>query len=267
MSDELLGGFTVHPAAAVFPLIEGDEFDDLCDSIRSHGVQHPAVVRGTELLDGRNRMRACERLKAEGWAGVCPIVEWKDDGRNVAEWIWDTNAIRRHMDDDGIVMAASKIHPLIAKENEARKAATQAKQGQPSKNPHGRRGKGTGSYENVRTSSRDTKAENARSTIGQVAEKAGVSRHKARQAVAVQKAIERGELPAETAKEVMAGKKKLRDVAPKAERKPKPKKAEPKHRTMAAILSDLRDLLAEWKNADHNAEVLRDELTTQLERI
>jgi hypothetical protein len=36
---------------------------------------------------------------------------------------------------------------------------------------------------------------------------------------------------------------------------------------MAAILSDLRDLLAEWKNADHNTEVLRDELTTQLERI
>ena len=41
--------------------------------------------------------------------------------------------------------------------------------------------------------------------------------HKARQAIAVQKAIEAGELPAETAKEVMAGKKKLREVAPKVE--------------------------------------------------
>ena len=124
MSEEVIGEYTVHPAAAVFPLIEGDEFDELCDSIRSHGVQHPAVVRGTELLDGRNRMRACERLKAEGWAGSCPTVQWKDDGRNVAEWIWDTNAIRRHMDDDGIVMASSAIWPLIAKENEARKQAS-----------------------------------------------------------------------------------------------------------------------------------------------
>jgi hypothetical protein len=263
MSEELICGFTVHPAAAVFPLIEGDEFDDLCDSIRSHGVQHPAVVRGTELLDGRNRMRACERLKAEGWAGSCPTVEWKHDGRNVAEWIWDTNAIRRHMDDDGIVMAASKIHPLIAKENEARKSATKFKKGE-SGNPSGKKQVNTKTDSPAR---RDAKAMNARSTIGQVAEKAGVSRHKARQAVAVQKAIERGELPAETAKEVMAGKKKLRDVAPRPDRKPKPKKVEPKHRTMAAILSDLRDLLAEWKNADHNAEVLRDELTTQLERI
>ena len=273
MSDELLGGFTVHPAAAVFPLIEGDEFDDLCDSIRSHGVQHPAVVRGTELLDGRNRMRACERLKAEGWAGSCPIVEWKDDGRNVAEWIWDTNAIRRHMDDDGIVMASSVIWPLIAKENEARKAATKFKKGE-SGNPSGKKQVDTKSclpaeggplWPVVQDAAREAavRDKHARSTVGQVAAKAGTSMHKARQAVAVQKAIEAGELPAETAKEVMAGKKKLRDVAPKPERK----KRDPKHRTMAAILSDLRDLLAEWKNADHNAEVLRDELTTQLERI
>jgi hypothetical protein len=256
---ETIGGFTVHPAAAVFPLIDGDDFDDLCDSIRSHGVQHPAVVRGSELLDGRNRMRACERLKAEGWAGSCPTVEWKDDGRNVAEWIWDTNAIRRHMDDDGIAMASSVIWPLIAKENEARKAATKFKKGE-SGNPSGKKQVETKSSPPAK---RDTKDKDARSTVGQVKAKAGVSFHKARQAVAVQKAIEAGELPAETAKEVMAGKKKLCDVAPKPERK----KREPKHRTMAAILSDLRDLLAEWKNADHNAEVLRDELTTQLERI
>jgi ParB-like chromosome segregation protein Spo0J len=261
MSDELICGFTVHPAAAVFPLIEGDEFDDLCDSIRSHGVQHPAVVRGSELLDGRNRMRACERLKTEGWAGSCPIVEWKDDGRNVAEWIWDTNAIRRHMDDDGLAMAASKIHQLIAKENEARKAATKFD------SEKAKKARATVGTKTSPPSKRDEKAKAARSTVGQVAAKAGTSMHKARQAVAVQRAIEAGELPAETAKEVMAGKKKLRDVAPRPEHKPKPKKVEPKHRTMAAILSDLRDLLAEWKNADHNAEVLRDELTTQLERI
>jgi len=259
MSEEVIGEYTVHPAAAVFPLIEGDEFDELCDSIRSHGVQHPAVVRGTELLDGRNRMRACERLKAEGWAGSCPTVEWKDDGRNVAEWIWDTNAIRRHMDDDGIVMASSAIWPLIAKENEARKAATRFTGSKPGPG----RGKKTVTTKSCEPFTRDHKADHARSTVGQVAAKAGTSMHKARQAVAVQKAIDAGELPPETAKEVMAGTKKLRDVAPK----PKRKKREPKQRTMAAILSDLRDLIAEWKNADHDSDLLRDELTTQLERI
>ena len=267
MSDlEQIGGYVVHPAASVFPLIDGDDFNDLCESIRMHGVQHPAVVRGNELLDGRNRMRACEALKSQGWSGSCPVVEWKDDGRNVAEWIWDTNALRRHMDDDGIAMASSAIWPLIAKENEARREAAQFKKGQ-SGNPSGKKQARTKSDEPAK---RDTKAENARSTVGQVAAKAGTSMHKARQAIAVQKAIDAGELPPETAKEVMAGKKKLRDVAPKKERPAKqPVRTKPIgcFRTMRAILADLRDLIAEWKNADHNAELLRDELATQLERI
>lgn len=258
MSEETIAGFTVHPAAAVFPLIEGDDFNDLCESIRMHGVQHPAVVRGSELLDGRNRMRACEALKAQGWSGSCPVVEWKDDGRNVAEWIWDTNALRRHMDDDGIAMASSAIWPLIAKENEARREKNLKRDAGP--------GRGHKKTEDTKPSPRfpaDTKAKHARSTVGQVAAKAGTSMHKARQAIAVQKAIKAGELPPETAKEVMAGKKKLRDVTPK----PAKKDAQPKRRSMKAIIDDLRDLIAEWKNADHNVELLRDELTTQLERI
>jgi hypothetical protein len=259
MTKETIAGFTVHPAAAVFPLIEGDDFNDLCESIRMHGVQHPVVVRGNELLDGRNRMRACEALKSQGWSGSCPVVEWKDDGRNVAEWIWDTNALRRHMDDDGIAMASSAIWPLIAKENEARREAAQFKKGQ-SGNPSGKKQVDTKSHPPAK---RDIKAKNEASTVGQVAAKAGTSMHKARQAIAVQKAIEAGELPAETANEVMAGKKKLRDVAPK----PAKKDAPPKHRSMKAIIDDLRDLIAEWKNADHNVELLRDELNTHLERI
>lgn len=260
MSEETIAGFTVHPAAAVFPLIDGDDFNDLCESIRMHGVQHPAVVRGNELLDGRNRMRACEALKSQGWSGSCPVVEWKDDGRNVAEWIWDTNALRRHMDDDGIAMASSAIWPLIAKENEARREASKFDKAKATEAAKARHAVTT---ESSSPQKRDRKAGDARSTVGQVAAKAGTSMHKARQAIAVQKAIEAGELPAETAKEVMAGKKKLRDVAPK----PAKKDAPPKHRSMKVILDDLRDLIAEWKNADHNAEVLRDELTTQLERI
>jgi ParB-like chromosome segregation protein Spo0J len=257
--EEMIGGYRVHPAASVFPLIEGDEFDDLCESIRNHGVQHAAVVRGDELIDGRNRMRAVERLRADGWSGNCPVTEWVDDGRNVAEWIWETNAIRRHMTEDGLVYASAAIWPLIAKENEARREASKFTKGA---------APGPGRGKTVRTKSdepfnRDTKAENSRSTVGQVAAKAKTSQHKARQAIAVQKAVAAGELPADTAKDLMAGKKKLRDVAPKKPRATKPKPA----RTMKAILEDLRDLIAEWKNADHNVEVLRDELATHLERM
>jgi hypothetical protein len=87
--------------------------------------------------------------------------------------------------------------------------------------------------------------------------------HKARQAIAVTKAIAAGDLPADTAKQVMAGKVKLSDVAPKRKAEKKPAAARP----MNVILCEIRDLVAEWKNADHNIEVLRGELTVQLERI
>lgn len=268
MSDEeILCGYRVHPAATVFPLIDGDEFDGLVESIIRNGIQHPIVVRRgqgvDELIDGRNRLRAVEAAREQGHKVAVPVVEWKDDGRNVAEWIWDTNAMRRQMTDDGIAIASAAIWPLIAKENEARREASKfdkAKATEAAKARHA---------VNTKTDSpqkRDAKEMNARSTVGQVAAKAGTSMHKARQAIAVQKAIEAGELPPETAKEVMAGKKKLREVAPK---KPRVKKepAVSSFRTMKAILADLRDLIAEWKNADHNVELLREELTTQIERI
>lgn len=258
-----IGGYVVHPAAAVFPLMEGDEFEMLVESIREHGIMHPIVVRrgpdADELIDGRNRLRAAEEARNRGVRVDVPVVEWVDDGRNVAEWVWDTNAIRRHMDDDGIAMASTAIWPLIAKENEARREATRHDGSRPGPG----RGHKTVDTKSYPPFSGDTKAKNARSTVGQVAAKAGVSMHKARQAIAVQKAVDSGELPPETAKQVMAGKRKLRDVAPKKKRET----AEPKHRSMQAMLADIRDVIGEWMNADHNREVLKDELKTHLERL
>lgn len=264
---EMIDGYVVHPAASVFPLMEGEEFENLVESVRARGIIHPVVVRRAtgfdecdELLDGRNRLRAAEEARNRGVRVDVPVVEWIDDGRNIASWIWDTNAVRRQMTDDGFAIASAAIWPLIAKENEARQEAARFKKGQ-SGNPSGKK---QVEIKSSPPAKRDAKAKDAASTVGQVAAKAGTSMHKARQAIAVQKAIEAGELPAEAAKEVMAGKKKLRDVAPK---KNKPASDEPRKRTMKAILEDLRDLIAEWMDAEHNVEVLRDELKTHFERI
>jgi len=260
---EIIAGYRVHPAAAVFPLIEGDDFDYLVESIIFNGVQHPIVVcrlaDGDLLIDGRNRLRAVDAARQQGHTINVPIVEWVDDGRNVAQWIWDTNAIRRQMGDEGLAMASAAISPMIAEENRQRQQASQFKKGV-SGNPDGKKQVTT---KPSLPAQRDRKADDARSTVGQVAAKAGTTKHKARQAIAVQRAIESGELPADTAKAVMAGKKKLKDVAPKATRQPREKK----HRAMKPMLDDLRDLIAEWKNADHNVETLRDELKTHIERI
>jgi hypothetical protein len=264
VSDEaIIGGYVVHPAAAVFPLMDGDEFESLVESICERGVIHPIVVRrgldADELIDGRNRLLAAEEARRRGAVVDVPVVEWTDGGIGVAEWVWDTNANRRHLNDDGFAMASSAIWPLIAKENEARKQATKFDGTKPGPG----RGKKTVTTKSCEPFHRDSKAEHARSTVGQVAAKAGTSMHKARQAIAVQQAIEKGELPAATAQEVMAGKKKLRDVVPNKQ----PARAEPNHRGMKAILNDLREIIGEWMNADHNREVLKDELKTHLERL
>jgi protein gp37/ParB-like chromosome segregation protein Spo0J len=57
-----LGEFEVHPFADAFPLIDGDEFDQLVMDVKKNGLREPIVLNhdGTVLIDGRNRYRACE---------------------------------------------------------------------------------------------------------------------------------------------------------------------------------------------------------------
>ena len=50
--------YTVHPAAYLFPLEQGEKLNELVESIKQFGVRHPVVLLGTQIVDGRNRLRA-----------------------------------------------------------------------------------------------------------------------------------------------------------------------------------------------------------------
>ena len=90
-------GLKVHRAAEFFPLLQGQEFADLCRSIIDIGLVHPIITLDGVLLDGRNRLRACLEEEVE------PRFEEYTGDRDptaVLWWIHSVNVSRRHLPDD-----------------------------------------------------------------------------------------------------------------------------------------------------------------------
>ena len=51
-----------HGIANIFPLIHGREFVDLKQDIKTNGVHESIVMYEGQILDGRNRFRACQEV-------------------------------------------------------------------------------------------------------------------------------------------------------------------------------------------------------------
>jgi len=100
----------VHPAADVFPMIEGDELDALVESVRQHGLMEPVWLTpdGT-LLDGRNRMAAC---KASGIEPTFRVYH----GDDLVDFIVRLNIHRRHLSTGQKAMAATDLLPMYEAE-------------------------------------------------------------------------------------------------------------------------------------------------------
>jgi ParB-like chromosome segregation protein Spo0J len=102
-----IGNHETHPAADVFPMMEGDEFDSFAASVKKN-LRRPIVLHPDgRILDGRNRYAACIKH------GVEPLFEtWADDGDPVA-YVIDANLERRHLNESQRSMIAAKIRELI----------------------------------------------------------------------------------------------------------------------------------------------------------
>lgn len=94
--DPDFGTFEVHPLADAFPLLEGDEFAELVEDIRTHGLGNPIMLTADEstIVDGRNRYRACMA------AMVDPIYETLPESyteEKIGDYIRSENLYRRHL--------------------------------------------------------------------------------------------------------------------------------------------------------------------------
>ncbi|MCH7990597.1 MAG: hypothetical protein IID46_15765 [Planctomycetes bacterium] len=81
-----------HSIANIFPLLGGDELQELADDIRDHGLKEPIWTYEGKVLDGRNRSAACVI------AGVEPeLREFKGDSEEAFRHVWSLNFHRRHL--------------------------------------------------------------------------------------------------------------------------------------------------------------------------
>ena len=73
--------YNFHPACLAFPLLADAELRELADDIQLRGLLQPVVVFRGQILDGRNRLAACEMAR------VAPrFTEWPGGGSPV-EWV------------------------------------------------------------------------------------------------------------------------------------------------------------------------------------
>jgi hypothetical protein len=106
-----------HPAANLFPLLSGEEFDALVADIRTEGLHNPIVLHEGLVLDGRNRYLACLE------AGVEPRLEqWSGKGSPTA-WVLSLNLQRRHLTAGQRAMVAAEAKPMLAAEAKERQRA------------------------------------------------------------------------------------------------------------------------------------------------
>jgi ParB-like nuclease domain len=96
----------VHPVADAFPAMSSAELQELADDIRANGLAHPIVRdRNGVILDGLNRLRACEI------AGVEPRFT-VFEGDDPVAFIVSSNLKRRHLNESQRAMVASKLANL-----------------------------------------------------------------------------------------------------------------------------------------------------------
>ena len=98
--------YTAHPAATLFPLLRGDDFDGLVASLKLNGMRHPVLLLGDQIVDGRNRFRAAKA------AGVKIIFQQIDPKEDVCVVAMDMNIHRRDLKGNRRVVLASTLRRM-----------------------------------------------------------------------------------------------------------------------------------------------------------
>lgn len=103
-----------HPASELFPMMPAPELKELADDIKAKGLIHPIILLHEQVLDGRNRLKAC------GMADVQPRFEIYSDERSPVEYVLSANLKRRNLEKSQCAAIATNALPMLEAEAKER---------------------------------------------------------------------------------------------------------------------------------------------------
>lgn len=95
--------YKIHPSANSFPMMTDDEYKGLRADIAENGQREEIAIWRGLLVDGRNRLKACDEL------GKTPIVKHLDDDADPWAYVVSHNLHRRHLTTSQRAMVAASL--------------------------------------------------------------------------------------------------------------------------------------------------------------
>ena len=102
--------YEIHPAATLFPMMSDEEYAGLKADIEENGLREPIVLWCDQIIDGRNRLKACEEI------GVDPVFFELSDECDPWKFVISHNLHRRHLSSSQRAMVASKLANMMSGE-------------------------------------------------------------------------------------------------------------------------------------------------------
>lgn len=100
----------LHPISTLFPEMSASEFEALKIDIAKHGLREPILIFENQIIDGRNRYKACLEL------GVKPVFKEWDQSGSLVDLAISSNLQRRHLNSSQKAVLALELLPHIEKE-------------------------------------------------------------------------------------------------------------------------------------------------------
>ena len=106
----------IHPYAELFPPMSSPEFDQLCGSIATLGLEEEIVLHEGKVLEGRHRYLACLARK------VTPrFRNYAQECGSPLAFVVAKNLHRRHLTESQRALLAAKLKPMFEEEARQRK--------------------------------------------------------------------------------------------------------------------------------------------------